>query len=213
MEIDEDPLEQVEHFKYLGVVINENLTWSDHIDSIQTKVAKRLGILKRIRHLIPRKSREIVFNTLILPILDYGDIVWGDRFNNTLMDHLQVLQNRGAKLILDRSKFSSSSDAIKCLNKWKPLRERRKFHRSSFVFKCFKNDIDFNFNTIYRYEVHSYDTRNKKKIFLPFYNTNWGQSKSNYLFMNEWNDLPETLRLSSSFAIFKCKYWLHMNNF
>ena len=61
------------------------MEWSDHIDYIQSKVAKRLGLLKRVKHL-PVKSREIIYNTMIQPILDYGDIVWGDRFNQTQMD-------------------------------------------------------------------------------------------------------------------------------
>ena len=75
--INQQSLEKANKFKYLGVIINENLNWADHVDYVQSKVSRRLGILKRIRHLLPTKTREIVFNTLILPILDYGDIVWG----------------------------------------------------------------------------------------------------------------------------------------
>ena len=75
--INQQSLEKANNFKYLGVIINENLNLADHVDYVQSKVSRRLGILKRIRHLLPTKTREIVFNTLILPILDYGDIVWG----------------------------------------------------------------------------------------------------------------------------------------
>ena len=64
------------------------MEWSDHIYYIQSKVAKRLGLLKRVKHL-PVKSREIMYNTMIQLILDYGDIV-----NQTQMDRLQVLQNK-----------------------------------------------------------------------------------------------------------------------
>ena len=97
--IEEDSLERVQQFKYLGVVINENLDWSEHIDHIYTKIAKRLG-LRKIKYLLPSTSRELIFNSLILPILDYGDIVWVDRCNTLLMDRIQVLQNKAAKLIL-----------------------------------------------------------------------------------------------------------------
>ena len=64
------------------------MEWSDHMYYIQSKVAKRLGLLKRVKHL-PVKSREIMYNTMIQLILDYGDIV-----NQTQMDRLQVLQNK-----------------------------------------------------------------------------------------------------------------------
>ena len=52
------------------------------------------SLTERVKHL-PVKSREIMYNTMIQPILDYGDIVWGDRFNQTQMDRFQVLQNKG----------------------------------------------------------------------------------------------------------------------
>ena len=71
---------------------------------------------------------------MIQPILEYRDIVWGDRFSNTLMERLQVLQNKSAKVILDRPSYSSASDAIQTLG-WKSLLERRKFHRACLVFK------------------------------------------------------------------------------
>ena len=119
------------------------MEWSDHIDYIQSKVAKRLGLLKRVKHLLPVRSREIMYNTMIQPILDYGDIVWGDHFNEVHMNRLQVLQSKAAKIILNQSMFSSSSSALSNLG-WKTLRVRRSYHRSLFVFKSLLNISDFN---------------------------------------------------------------------
>ena len=48
LDANNDRLENVTEFKYLGVTINQYLTWHDHIDQLQSKVAKRLGVLKRI---------------------------------------------------------------------------------------------------------------------------------------------------------------------
>ena len=110
--VNENTVEQTDSFEYLGVKLNETMEWSDHIDYIQSKVAKRLGLLKRVKHHLPVNSREIMYNTMIQPILDYGDIVWGDRFNQTQMDELQVLQNKAAKIILNQPVYSSSSSAL-----------------------------------------------------------------------------------------------------
>jgi hypothetical protein len=46
--IDDLVLGRESNYKYLGVIMNESLSWTDHIDYIKAKVAKRLGILKRI---------------------------------------------------------------------------------------------------------------------------------------------------------------------
>ena len=71
------------------------------MESIRKRVAQRLGLLQRIKHLLPQYSRELLVNSLILPLLDYADIVWGDKNNKTLMDNLQVFHNKAAKFVLN----------------------------------------------------------------------------------------------------------------
>ena len=93
-------------YKYLGVIINrETLTWGDHVNYISTKVIQRLGIRRRIKHLLPIHTSELYVKSVVrLPLLDYGDIVWGDKHNKTLMAKFQLLQGKAAKLILDKAK-------------------------------------------------------------------------------------------------------------
>lgn len=97
LKIKDENIERTGHYKYLGVVINENLTWSDHVDLICSKVSNRLRMIKRIKHLLANKSRDIIFNTIVLPIFGYADVVWGNRFNCTLTNRLQIFQNKAVK--------------------------------------------------------------------------------------------------------------------
>ena len=53
-----DQLENVTKFKYLGVTINQYLSEHDHIELLQSKIAKRLGVLKRIKHFVPAYARR-----------------------------------------------------------------------------------------------------------------------------------------------------------
>ena len=50
------PLGSVYQFKYLGVILDPSLTWNDHIDYIASKISSRLGILRKVRKVIPRES-------------------------------------------------------------------------------------------------------------------------------------------------------------
>ena len=93
------------------------------------------------------------------------DIVWGDRDNKVLMKSLQILQNKVAKVILDRPNRSSSSDALATL-KWESLEERRKAHRSSFVKKTLLNNV--NTSNARGNEIHTYNTRNKGNFTLDY---------------------------------------------
>ena len=119
-----DQLENVTKFKYLGVIINQYLTWHDHIEQLQSKIAKSIGVLKRIKHLLPVYARMIYESTMVIPIFEYAGIIWGDKNNKVLMDCIQVLQNKAAKLVLDQATHSSSTQALLGLN-WMNLSTRR----------------------------------------------------------------------------------------
>jgi hypothetical protein len=102
-------VENVRSFKYLGIIISTDFTWTEHVENIAKKINQRLGLLERIKHLLPFKSRLLYYNSIVMPLFDYADLVWGDKHNSTLMGSLQVLQNKAAKLISDKSLHSSAS--------------------------------------------------------------------------------------------------------
>ena len=83
-------------------------------------------IIRRIKDLLPFKARLLFYNGLVLPLFDYADIVWDEKSNTTLMKSVQLLQNKAAKIILDKPLYSSYSEALVTLN-WITL-ERRRFY-------------------------------------------------------------------------------------
>ena len=124
LSIFECDLDRVNKFKYLGIMLASDFTWSDHIEYVISKVNQRLGLLRRIKHLLPFTARLLFYNSL-----DYGDLVWGDKNNVTLMNDLQILQNKAAKIILDRSLYSSATDTLVTLHGGPLLGLFLPFHR------------------------------------------------------------------------------------
>ena len=60
----------------LGVVLDSKLNFSEHVISICKKASQRIGVLMRLRNLIPMKSKLILFKSAILPFLTYCHLVW-----------------------------------------------------------------------------------------------------------------------------------------
>ena len=87
--------------EYLGITISENLSWNEYIENLMSKINQRLGILRRVKPLLPLNARLAFYTATILPLFDYADIIWGDKNNTGLMNGLQTLENKAAKLILD----------------------------------------------------------------------------------------------------------------
>ena len=52
---------------FLGVIIDEKLTWKDHISLVRCKLSKTVGILFRVRHLLNRSALFILYCSLFLP--------------------------------------------------------------------------------------------------------------------------------------------------
>ena len=63
----------------LGIKLTSDFTWSDHVDHVISKVNQRLGLLHTIKHLLPFQARLLFYNSVVLPIFDYADLVWGDK--------------------------------------------------------------------------------------------------------------------------------------
>ena len=80
-------LKQLEHktyVKYLGVLIDKNLSWKYHIDFIALKISKTIGIISRLRHFIPTPILLNIFRSLIYPYISYGLLVWGQASETNL---------------------------------------------------------------------------------------------------------------------------------
>ena len=76
-----------------------------------------------------------------------------------LMSVLQVLQNKVAKIILDRPLYSSSAHALDTL-KWVPLQNWHFQRRSIYVYKCLNGLFEHDMNFIRQQQQHDFNTRN-----------------------------------------------------
>ena len=73
-------IERVDEFKYLGVKLDSNLSWITHIDYLCKNVSKRIGIIKRVKHFLPHQTTVMLSNALVIPHFDYGCTVWSNFF-------------------------------------------------------------------------------------------------------------------------------------
>ena len=67
-----------EFSKYLGVIFDSNLNWHGHIDTIASKVSRRLGLLSRIRKYISIDVCKHLHNSIVQPLYEYCNIVWSN---------------------------------------------------------------------------------------------------------------------------------------
>ena len=92
------PLEMKDTFKYLGLLIDFNLTWKSHVDYISPKISRLVNIIARLRHYVPKYTLQKVYHGLMHPYLTYGISIWGQA-NKTILNPLLILQKRVIRLL------------------------------------------------------------------------------------------------------------------
>ena len=85
------------YIKYLGVLMDKNLSWKHHIDAIATKISENVGLTAKLRHYVPRKILLNIYKLLIHPYLTYSFAAWGQA-GKTYLNNILISQKRALHL-------------------------------------------------------------------------------------------------------------------
>ena len=91
-------IEQVGDTKFLGVYIDQHLTWKTHLNYICTKISKSIGLLYKARFYLPSNSLLSLYYTLIYPYLTYCNLVWASTYVSNLQ-RIYLLQKRAVRSV------------------------------------------------------------------------------------------------------------------
>ena len=82
--VNEQRIEQVKETVFLGVVLDEHLTWKPHISQVAGKISKSIGVISRARFFLPKPCLKTLYYCLVYPYLHYCIIVWGSTYKTNL---------------------------------------------------------------------------------------------------------------------------------
>ena len=115
-------VKKVQSTKYLGIHIDENLRWTNHVDCMVKKISSKIGILRKLKRTVPNDCLQTLYNTIVLPHFDYGDVIY-DSCTATDKHRLQNLQNRAARILTGSGPRTHRRDMFKSLG-WLTLENR-----------------------------------------------------------------------------------------
>ena len=167
--------------KFLGVTIDDKLTWKCHVENISRKISKSLAIIYKLKPFVNNKTLLDLYYSLIYTYLTYCNIVWGTAYT-THLNPLIVLQNRVIRAIgPDSSRYSSTSLL------YMDLKIVRFVHLNEYLTGVFmfvwKNALlpsIFDDYFVYNSSVHSYDTRMCNALHVPMVKSNLGKKNQSH---------------------------------
>ena len=152
-------IEQVRMHKLLGVVVTDNLTWTDHVNLVCNKVSRGINLLRRISWFLLKESLVCYCNAYILPQFTYADSVWNS-CTAAQSVKLERLQNYAARLILQQRGEVSATWMRKQLG-WPTLASRRRLSEAIVTIRCTSGPSSLNLSTLFKpaVSVHRHGTR------------------------------------------------------
>ena len=188
--------------KFLGVVLDDGLTFKNHITSVIDKISKLTGLLYRIRHLLNLDTKLNFYYSLMYPFLSYNILVWGGACHSHL-DGLVKIQKRIIRLILNEPFYAHTTPLFRKLGILK-ISDIYKYNLCIYMFNKATNNY---------YSVqHEVNTRNRNLCVPRFCRLTSTQKSVSFSGPTVWNSLPEHLKSIDRIHIFKTQLKSYLLN-
>lgn len=212
VKITDTPIHKTSTTKFLGITLDSNLTWKTHINNISTKIAKNIGVINKLKSLLPRRILLSLYYTMIFPYLSYCNIVWASTYPSRLK-RIITLQKRIVRIITSshyREHTQPLFSRLKILN----IFNINAFQISSFVFNFLHDNLPHSFDGFFtkNSEYHTYNTRSCDDLHHTFPKTNFTKFSIKYQGPKVWNSLPKHIKDASSYSSFKFYLKLYLTN-
>ena len=130
----EESLKMVSNDKILGVFVDDNLVWSDHVKHICKKISSYIWLLSKIKYFLSLEHRVQFYKSYIQPHIDFCSIVWANSSESNKMKILKM-QKRACRVILDYN-VNDSHEAFRPL-KILSVYDRLFLRKAKFMFKVY----------------------------------------------------------------------------
>jgi hypothetical protein len=198
-----EPVENVNTFTYLGLLVDSKLSFNEHVNTVCTQMTSRTFLLNRYKRLFDFKWRHIFCTSLVISLSDYCLIVWGN-ISQTNSDRFDKIKFRAGCLYVLQKKlpFSHFHNVLEQLN-WLTVGERYELFSLRFMYRniCNTSTLSKSFSHFF-VKSKNLSLRSANNFSNPGITLSIGQASFSYQFFNAWNHLPTTLKETTCYNKF-----------
>jgi hypothetical protein len=189
--------------KFLGVILDSNLTWKPHISYLASKIAKSIGILSIARRNLNQTTLTQLYHAFIYPYLSYCILIWGNSPASTLWP-IYKLQKLSLRIITNSNHRTSTLPYCKKNNILR-LPDIYTLNVGIFMFKFTNSLLPSIFDNLFttNSSIHRYPTRTAANLRIPRVKTRLADSFITKTGVLIWNDLKSSLNVNTKLGTFK----------
>ena len=139
LNIDNNIITEKAETKFLGVIVDNQLSWNAHIKHISTKISKSVAILWLLRDIFPKHILKTLYLTLSYPYFNYCNLIWGTAYITNL-NPLIVLQKKCIRII-NKAGYLDHTDPLFKSTKLLKLEQIHILSCAKFIFNCYNTNV------------------------------------------------------------------------
>ena len=203
-------IDYVRKTKFLGVMVDDMLSWGDHIQYIRGKICKGLSIICKTRKFVNKQTLITLYYCFIYPYLTYSIEVWGLTFK-TYLTKLMTLQKKIVRIVglADRN---AHTDPLFQEYKIMQLMKIHAYKVALAMYQVKLHHAPLVFVELFQEneQVHPHNTRQSDHFHVPAVNTDYMKRCIRYKGVIIWNYVSKHVTYDCSFISFKkaLKHWI-----
>ena len=127
-------IEQKDHVKYLGVLLDEHLNWKKQIACVTKKISGGVGIIAKLRSYLDPKLLKNIYHSIVVSHLSYGVEAWGSA-NATDLEKILILQKKAVRILTGNRYFQIYGEDAAPLARSEPLFKTLDILKFNDIFK------------------------------------------------------------------------------
>ena len=196
-------INKVQSAKYLGIILDDKLSWNEHVENISNSIIKYINCFKYIKGHLPKHCAKILYYSFIFPRISYGIEIYGKTSKNNL-NKLQIIQNKSLKILLNQHP-RTSTNYIHSQAKVLKVEHIYEYVTINFVHKQIHGKLPSIYSTYFtaNNRIHRHLTRQNANLHFPQVNSTHGRKMTKFMGPHLWNTLPNNLKHITDNSKFK----------
>ena len=112
LKINNHDIERVNTMKFLDDLLDDNLSWKEHIKYLENKIAKNIGLMHRANPFLDKESLLALYYSYIHPYLNYANLAWGSTYLTNLKKQ-RSQQKYAIRIVHNKTKFEHTKELFK----------------------------------------------------------------------------------------------------
>ena len=192
---------------FLGITLDEHLTWEEHCKNVANKMARNSGVLNRIQKSLPASTLLTIYNSLVFSHLSYGLEVWGGT-HMKYMKRIVGVQKKAIRIVSKAHWLAHSEPRMKLLNTLK-VSDQHQLQCASLMFDMLNGTAPDIYNYYYdmnnqsvNYSLRSH-TNNSLRLASSSFSSAQATRSFPSLARSYWNEIPLSIKQSNTKKRFK----------